>query len=301
MLIEETVHMLSRTFGKEIGIQMALDPDLVPVEADATRIQQAILNICLNARDAMPRGGLLFIETANAALDESEAGRFGVSPGAYARTRIRDTGCGMDAKTLSRIFEPFFTTKGKADGNGLGLAIAMEIVRQHGGGIGVTSRPGEGSSFELVLPVTAGRKASQEIIREAKVLPRGHETLLLVDDEEVIRRMGKRMLERFGYRVLMAKDGEDALRLVRRSDTDIDLLILDKVMPAMDGTETLKQIQKIKPGIRALLTSGFWSGDATETSRKQGFCGFIPKPFLVGQVLNLIRQSLDGPIPLMPQ
>jgi CheY-like chemotaxis protein len=296
VLVSEVLTLLTRTFDRDIAIRRALFPHLSSVEGDATRLQQAVMNICLNARDAMPEGGVLTIETENAILDEKNAKeRFRVDPGSYVLARIRDTGCGMDGKTLQKIFEPFFTTKEENKGNGLGLAIAHEIVRKHRGGIAVTSAPGWGATFEIVLP--ASDRLCEAVAENGDGLefPRGTETLLFVDDEEVVRRVGKRMLERFGYRVLMAKNGTDAVRTLRRRNGDIDLLILDKTMPHMDGAETLRKIRQIKPGIRALLTSGYLFGDQEEELRKLGFCGFIPKPFFASQMLKKIRQSLDEP------
>jgi PAS domain S-box-containing protein len=295
-LVIEILKILKRTFRKDIQIHSTLFPALAAVEVDSTRIQQAVMNVCLNAQDAMPEGGGLFIETENAVLDETHSkNRFCVEPGAYALLRIRDTGGGMDRKTLQRIFEPFFTTKGENKGNGLGLSISLEIVKRHGGGIAVTSKPGKGSTFEIVLPARDGMHVDPEDKEDDRPLPRGNETLLFVDDEEVIRRMGKRMLERFGYNVLMAKDGRDAVQVASDARNKIDLLILDKIMPQMDGTEALQKIKEIRPGIKALLTSGCLVGDSVDRMQMEGFCGFIPKPFLVGQMLDLIRRSLDGP------
>ena len=294
-LISEVLNLLSKTFGRDIDIRRALLPQLSTVEGDATRLRQAIMNICLNARDAMPHGGVLTVETDNVCLEEKAAAeQFGVSPGLYVLVRIRDTGGGMDGKTVQKLFEPFFTTKEADGGSGLGLFTAREIARRHHGGIAVSSVPGEGTVFEIVFPVCSGFcPASDEVERPAD-LPGGTETLLFVDDEEIVRRMGKRILERFGYRVLMAKNGPDALMTVKKADGDIDLLILDKSMPEMDGLETLREIRRIRPKVRALLTSGYADADVEDELSRLGFCGFIPKPFLASQMLKLIRQSLDG-------
>jgi PAS domain S-box-containing protein len=295
-LVIDIMNILKRTFQKDIQIHSSLFPHLAAVEVDPTRIQQAVMNICLNARDAMPKGGDLFIETENIRLDELQAqNRFYVDPGAYVLVRIRDTGIGMDRKTLQRIFEPFFTTKDENKGNGLGLSIALEIVKKHGGGIAVSSKLKKGSTFEIVLPACGEFHADTTEKEDIQPLPRGNETLLLVDDEEVIRRMGKRMLERFGYNVLMANNGKDAVQVVRQAQDKIDLLILDKIMPHMDGTEALQKIKQIRPGIKALLTSGYLVRDPVEQLKREGFCGFIPKPFLASQMLKMIRRSLDGP------
>jgi two-component system cell cycle sensor histidine kinase/response regulator CckA len=294
-LISEVLNMLSRTFDGELVIRRTLFPRLSTVEGDATRLQQALMNICLNARDAMPEGGLLTVETENVCLEEKTAAeRFHVKAGPYVLVRIRDTGCGMDGKTIQKIFEPFFTTKETNRGSGLGLFIAHEIARKHNGGISVSSTLGEGTTFEIVFPVCGGQLQTTAEIGRPADLPRGTETLLFVDDEEVVRRVGKRMLERFGYRVLMAKNGPDALRTVKKANGSIDLLILDKTMANMDGLETMRKIKQIKPQVRALLTSGYTGTELQDELSRLGFCGFIPKPFLASQMLKLIRQSLDG-------
>jgi PAS domain S-box-containing protein len=297
-LVSEALSLLSGTLDRNIAIRRTLYPRLSPVDGNAALLQQAVMNLCLNARDAMPEGGVLTVETENAILDPENAnGRFRVEAGSYALIRIRDTGCGMDDATLQKIFEPFFTTKEGGRGNGLGLAVVREIIGKHRGGIAVTSGPGRGATFEIALPARDAEIAENG---EPDELPRGTETLLFVDDEEVVRRVGQRMLERFGYRVLIAGNCADALRTLRERNGGVDLLILDKTMPRMDGAETLRKIRRVQPGIRALLTSGYLYGDQEEELKRQGFCGFIPKPFLAGQMLKKIRQSLDEPRPSLP-
>jgi PAS domain S-box-containing protein len=294
-LISESLDMIERTCSSEIVIRRSLFPHLSAVEGDAARLRQALMALCINARDAMPEGGVLTVETENICLDgETAAGRFGVEPGPYAMVRIRDTGRGMGGRAARMLLEPDFRVRENDGGNGLGLFIAREIAGRHRGGIAVSSAAGRGTTLEVVLPELDEPAAAAPEIERSCDLPGGTETLLFVDDEEVVRRVGKRMLERFGYRVLMAKNGSDALKTLKGSDTDIDLLIVDKTMPHMDGPETLRKIRQIKPGVRALLTSGYTGDDFQDELSVQGFCGFIPKPFLAGQMLKLIRQSLDG-------
>ncbi|MBN2201573.1 response regulator [bacterium] len=299
-IVGETLRVIRNLFDERVEIRWTPFAGLSEIRGDATRIQQAVMNVCLNARDAMPGGGRLTLESENAVLDADSSARFGVDPGEYVLLRITDTGCGMDSETLKRIFEPYFTTKGDKNGNGLGLAITLEAVRMHRGGIAASSRKGGGTTFELVFPVR--KKSPEDTAAPAPgsnpALPRGQETVLFVDDEEVIRRMGKRMLEKFGYRVLTAGDGEEAVRLAGDPDERIDLMIVDKVMPRLDGVETLKQIREIRPAVKALLTSGYGLPDPDALGR-DGFLGFLPKPFMLDQMLQLIRTSLDGPVPGM--
>jgi len=292
-LISEVLKIVSRTMDKRIHIRTVLFPGLLPIEADATRIQQAVMNICLNACDAMPDGGELTLETENTILDgQVSKSQMDMDPGDYVIIRIRDQGTGMDAGTLARIFEPFFTTKPVGKGNGLGLAIAQDIVKGHGGRMFVTSEPNHGSLFEIYLPAIG--EPAKTVLQDATTRGLGgQETLLLVDDEASVRHMGKRMLERYGYNVLSASDGEDALRLYKQSPSDIDLLVLDMIMPKMDGKETLRNIRKINPDAKAVLTSGRLDSDYSSRCVREGFSGFIPKPFMTSHFLKVVRQTLD--------
>jgi signal transduction histidine kinase len=240
-LLSESLDMLERTCASEIVIRRFLFPHLSAVEGSAARLRQALMALCINARDAMPEGGVMTVETENICLDgETAAGRFGVEPGSYALVRIGDTGRGMDGRTVRKLFEPNFTARENGAGNGLGLFIAREIAGKHRGGIAVSSVPGKGTMLEIVFPECGESGAEAQEIERSEDLPGGTETLLFVDDEEVVRRVGKRMLERFGYRVLMAKDGSEALKTLNGSEINIDLLIVDKTMPHMDGLKPPK-------------------------------------------------------------
>jgi two-component system, cell cycle sensor histidine kinase and response regulator CckA len=294
-IVTETLRIIRNLFDERVAVVWTPDPSVPAIRGDATRIQQAVMNICLNARDAMPDGGRLVLETESVSLMDGAAVRFGVEPGEYVLLRIGDSGCGMDRRTLKRVFEPYFTTKGDQNGNGLGLAITLEAVRMHHGGIAASSRKGIGTVFEMVFPVHRQKSAPAAAAAPAAdpALPRGSETVLFVDDEEVIRRMGKRILEKFGYRVLMADAGEEAVRIAKEDCSSIDLMIIDRVMPGMDGAETLKRVRSHCPNMKALLTSGYGLQDA-EAPGRDGFLGFLPKPFMMEQMLQLIRRSLDG-------
>ena len=292
--IAELLKILSRTMTKGIRIRTNFFPGIAAVEADAIQIQQALMNICLNARDAMPEGGTLTVQTENTVWNGRGVKRpLDLKPGTYVRIRLRDTGIGMSPDILSRIFEPFFTTKGPDRGNGLGLLIAREIIGSHGGAIVAASKTGVGSTFDIYLPACVHPCRATALPTHWSTLPRGNETLLLVDDEEVIRKMGKRMLEKFGYNVLSAADGRNAVDLYKKSPKEIDLLIVDMVMPEMDGHQTLQAIRKINPDVKALLASGYQDEDFRDKSLEQGFMGFIPKPFTASHVLKMVRQSLD--------
>jgi two-component system cell cycle sensor histidine kinase/response regulator CckA len=294
-LFSEILKILSRTMDKNITIKTYFFPGIALIEADPTRIQQALMNICLNARDAMPDGGELCIETENTILDgHYPKAQMNLSPGDYVLIRIRDTGTGIDPETMQHIFEPYFTTKEPGKGNGLGLAIAQDIVKNLDGEIFVSSKNHHGTTFEIYLPVYGGLVETSHPQQTCETMHKGNETLLLVDDEEVIRNTGKRMLERYGYNVLSATDGRDALKLYKKSPEDIDLLILDMVMPKMNGKETLRQIRKINPNVKAILASGYLQENDSDKCLEEGFLGFIPKPFQASHILRVVRRSLDG-------
>lgn len=295
--IREVLKLLSRTIDKSIHIRTDLCPDTAIIEANATRIQQALLNICINARDAMSDGGELIVDSENLILAEGDLDcDSSLNPGLYVMIQIRDTGKGMDENTLNHIFKPFFTTKSTNEGHGLGLSIAAEVVKSHNGMITVSSELGKGTAFKLYFPASLDHNPNFNDMIEETNMPSGNETLMIVDDEEIIRRMGKRMLERFGYNVLIASTGDEAVELFNTSDR-VDLLILDMVMPQMNGWETLSQIREINPQVKALLTSGHSQEQIPEDQHIEGFNGYIHKPFMTGQILRLIRQTLDAPIP----
>jgi PAS domain S-box-containing protein len=296
-IIREVLKLLSRTIDKSIQIRTDLCPDATIIEANATRIQQALLNICINARDAMSDGGQLIVESDNLILTEEDLKKEPqFKPGLYVRVQIQDTGCGMDEDTLDNIFKPFFTTKPKDSGHGLGLSISAEVVKSHNGIITVESKVGVGTTFRLYFPASLNHNRDINDMIEETNMPYGHETLMIVDDEEIIRQMGKRMLERFGYSVLVASNGDEAIQLFDTSD-HVDLLILDMVMPQMNGWETLSRIRKLDPQVKALLTSGHSQEQIPTEHHADGFNGYIHKPFMTGQILRLIRQTLDAPIP----
>jgi len=294
-LVQET----SQTFGltkKEIAIHLDLCPDLRPAAADRAQIEEVLMNLFVNAADAMPRGGELFLATRNVTEKALHGKPFTVEPGSYALISVRDTGTGMDLKTMDRIFEPFFTTKPVGRGTGLGLASAYGILKAHNGYIDVESEIGRGTSFFLYLPTSDPLMVQEEPLRSGPV--RGAETLLLVDDEESVLKVAQLMLEKLGYRVLAAANAKEALRLFRRHKESIHMVILDMIMPDIGGGRLYEKLKALDPGLKALLSSGYsLDGQATEIL-KQGCNGFIQKPFGVADLSRKIREILDRPVGL---
>jgi PAS domain S-box-containing protein len=292
--INRLVSDMSDTFGetkKDINIHLDLAENLSGVMGDQGQIEQVLINLFVNAADAMPRGGDLFLETTNATQDDLRGSPYDVRPGNYILLKIRDTGVGMDPEITERIFDPFFTTKGLVNGTGLGLASAYGIIKTHGGHIHVESRKGQGTTFEICLP------ASDQKIMEEKKSPgkiiMGRETVLLVDDEDIVIDVGKRLVERLGYKVLVARGGKEAINIYREKQYKIDMVILDMVMPDMGGGETFDRLKEIDPHIRVLLSSGYSvEGQATDIL-KRGCDGFIQKPFTLKDLSRKLRDILE--------
>jgi PAS domain S-box-containing protein len=290
--------MLQRLIGDDVRVVSSLDTALLPVQADPGSIEQVILNLVVNARDAMPNGGTLTIETHNARLDRPDA-NWAIQPGPYAMLSIRDTGHGMDAATQARVFEPFFTTKGQGEGTGLGLAMVYGIIKQSRGHVWVSSKPDQGTTFTIYLPqVTAVQQPAVAEPVAAASRGGGGETILLVDDEEALRSAARRALVRAGYRVIPAVDGSDALRLyMEHTGTPFALVVTDVVMPGLGGRELVGRLKIMSPALRVLFVSGY----TEEGVRKQGVLQpgteFLEKPFTPEKLLRKIREMLDAPPP----
>jgi len=289
-LIDRQNRLFGRT-RKEIRIQARLDEDLPTVEVDRGQFEQVLLNLYVNAWQAMPGGGDLTVETSNVALGAEEVEAFDGRAGEYVRVRVSDTGRGMDEKTKQRVFEPFFSTREKGRGTGLGLASAYGIIANHGGNIEVASEPGRGSTFTIHLP--ASGKACEPVVEEAAGIRSGQEVVLLVDDESIVRDVGKAMLERLGYAVHVASAGAEAVE--RLQDLTVDLVILDLVMPDMGGGETFDRIREIRPEMRVLLSSGYSIDGKAREILARGCNGFIQKPFTMQQLSEKIRGVLETP------
>ncbi len=245
-LIQDLTQFLKRTIDKRINLKVELDPHLHLIEGDETQLQQSLINICLNARDAMPSGGTLKIVTGNQTLskDMDEKQR-GWKEGDYVKITLSDTGLGMTPEVRSQIFEPFFTTKEPGRGTGLGLSMVYGIIQNHGGYIELKSEPGQGTSFELLLPAV-GELMIEEIspLPPVRIIPKGSETILFVDDEEIIRQLGADILEDAGYKVLLASGGEEAIQIYRKNRKKIALVILDMIMPGLGGKETFLKLKE---------------------------------------------------------
>lgn len=289
------VSLLDKVIGKHIEFKFLSAP-LDAVNADPTQIEQVLMNLCLNARDAMPEGGRLVIETEMAELDEPYCRFYPyVTPGRYAVISVSDTGIGMDAKTRERIFEPFFTTKERGKGTGMGLATVYGIVKQHGGFVHVYSEPAHGSLFRVYLPAMEGTQkegAAAKVSRPSLAGTRGTETILLADDHESIRDMTRQTLMGLGYRVLSASDGEEALRLCEHETPA--LAILDVVMPKLGGPATAAKLAGRFCQMRVLFTSGYSTAcDAVpaggDTAR------YLQKPYSPTTLAHLVREILDEP------
>ncbi len=290
--IRKSSLMFERT-KKEIKIVRENQPGLWTVEVDQGQMEQVLLNLYVNAWQAMPFGGDLFIRTENVLLDEEHEVRYGIKAGRYVKISITDTGTGMDEETKKHIFEPFFTTREFARGTGLGLASAYGIVKNHGGVINVQSKKGEGTTFFIYLPAS-DRKPIEESGLPEEILP-GGETILLVDDEDMILDVGVHMLESLGYTVITAHSGDEAIKIYRRNNREIDLVILDMIMPGMGGGQTFEELRKISPNVCVLLSSGYSLGAQAREIIEKGCSGFIQKPFSLKTLSLKLREILDKP------
>jgi PAS domain S-box-containing protein len=292
--IEETVRILRRTIDPRIRVETRTRPDLWTVRADQAQLNQVLMNLCLNARDAMPEGGRLLLETDPFVPDEEYLRlHLDARPGEFVRLRVRDTGYGIPPEIRPRIFEPFFTTKDTGKGTGLGLAMVFGIVKQHRGWIDCDSVVHEGTTFDLYLPRYVGQEAGGASAPDtSRPAPAGKETILLVDDEPMIRQLGTMILERQGYGVLLASDGVEALEVYRQNRGKIDLVILDLTMPRLSGRDTFKRLVEMDPGIRVLFSSGYSAEHIPATEFSQ-VLGFLNKPYRADELAAKLRATLD--------
>jgi CheY-like chemotaxis protein len=283
--------MLARIIGEDIVIHPELAPDLGRVRADRGQIEQVVINLAVNARDAMPRGGKLGLRTANVEVDASRARRsIGLRPGSYVALSVSDRGAGMSREVLSRIFEPFFTTKELGRGTGLGLSTVYGIVKQSDGFIDVSSAPGEGSTFDVLLP-----RVSEPLAPTAKSLSapmRGEGTILLVEDDDAVRRLTREILEFSGYRVLESADGREAFSAIEREEGNVDLVITDLVMPGMGGDEFAELLAARHPQIRVLYTSGHLERPVAVPLTPK-YRELIRKPFKSGELVRKVGELVD--------
>jgi two-component system cell cycle sensor histidine kinase/response regulator CckA len=293
--ITEVTSLLERTIPKMIKIETLLQENLPPVHADPAQMEQILMNLGVNAKDAMPDGGLLIIETSRVVLDYKFCmDHVGSHPGPHVMLAVSDTGHGVETDVIDHIFEPFFTTKDVGKGTGLGLAIVYGIVRQHGGCVTCESHIGYGTTFRVYLP-EAVAKIEQPTAANDYLFPGGSETLLLVDDEEAVRDLASDLLHDAGYSILTSSNGMEAIDVYRKNQADISLVILDLIMPKLGGRDCLRELLRINPKVKVIIASGYSSGRTEEDSKILGAKGFVQKPYDLGKLLKLIRDALDYP------
>jgi CheY-like chemotaxis protein len=286
--------MLRRLIGEDIDLQLVLRPDLGMVSADPGQIEQVLMNLVVNARDAMPKGGTLTIETANVELGEGYSSRhLAVRPGPYAQIAVSDNGGGMDEATQARLFEPFFTTKGVGRGTGLGLSTVFSIVKQSGGNLDVYSVPNRGTSVKVYLP-RLDLPAAVEIESQRRHVASGSETVLLVEDDEMVRQLVRETLVRAGYKVMDTSDPLEARRLSDSYRGQIHLLITDVVMPKVSGRELAEELHKRRDGIKVLYMSGYTDNAVVNTGILHKEVAFLQKPFTPAALTEKVREVLES-------
>jgi len=293
IFIREEMNFLGKVLGEDIEIRIVEAPDLQVVHADPTQLQQVFMNLCLNARDAMPAGGQLKIDTRNVVIGEDVCREHvHATAGNYVLMTVTDTGLGMDDATVERIFEPFFTTKELGKGTGLGLATVYGIVKQHGGFIYVDTEPGKGSSFRVYFPADSGVHEPREVIHNSLAL-KGSETLLLVEDDDGLRDSVQEMLQTLGYRVISAPDGKKAVELFREHADEIQLVVMDVVMPSQGGLQSYPELVAIKPGIDVIFTSGYADEAESLAAQLEKGAKFLQKPYTLPKLSQIVRNALD--------
>lgn len=291
--------MLRRLIGEDIRVVVTLQTGEPLVFADPGQLEQVLMNLCINARDAMPEGGVLTIGTDTVVLDEEDVVHHeSMSPGEYLLLSVTDTGTGMDRQTLARIFDPFFTTKESGKGTGLGLATTYGIVKQSGGSIWVYSELGQGTSFKIYLPLVTGPVTHRDVEAAADPLETGKSTgtIMVVEDEEAIRAVVRRFLEREGYLVLDAANGQEALARIAAHEGALDLVMTDVVMPGMTGVELATRLRQAYPRLRILLTSGYSADVVGDRFSPGPDWHFVSKPFTVRELAAEIRKALSTPL-----
>ena len=292
-IIDKSASMFGRT-KKEIRIHKDLMPDIDTVEVDRGQIEQALLNLYVNAWQAMPEGGDLYLKTENVVLDADfeNIQPYKVETGKYIKITVADTGSGFDDETKKRIFEPFFTTKEMGRGTGLGLASVYGIIKSHGGYINVHSQKDQGTTFAVYLPASAKEVQQEKAEPVIKTVAKGTGTILLIDDEEMIIKVGRELLQELGYNVIAARSGEEAIRLYLKNADKIDLVVMDMIMPGMGGGETFDNLKAINPDIKVLLSSGYSINGQASKILERGCDGFIQKPFNLNQLSEKIQRII---------
>jgi len=292
----ETLALLSRTLKPNILVTMESDPHLHTVSADSSQMQQLLMNLCINSRDAVGESGEIHILLKNVEIDEAAMKQLGLkAAGPHVCITVRDNGCGIPAEVSQHIFEPFFSTKEQGSGYGLGLSVVYGIVDVHRGALQVLSEPGNGAQFDIYLPATgqpAQRSSSNGLQTEA--LPSGSETVLVVDDEQLIRALLHEALTMAGYKVIEANNGEQAVSVYRARQKEVAVVILDLIMPGMGGVDAFNRIREINPNVRCIVSSGYAAGDINSQSLAGPYVRFVPKPYQASALLASVRELLDA-------
>ena len=291
-LVRDIVKIVNETFSKDIRVETSLPHDLWTLVGDPTQLHQVLLNLCINARDAMPRGGTLSLSAENKLLDAHYAGlEANARPGPHVMLQIEDSGTGIPPEILDKIFDPFFTTKEPGKGTGLGLSTSLAIVKSHGGFIRVYSEPGRGTRFRIYLPATDRQSAAEAVA--APELPRGHgELVLVVDDEASVRQITRQTLEAFGYRVLLASDGAEAVAIYAAERERVAVVLTDMMMPVMDGPATIQVLLRMNPKVRIIAASGLNANGRVAKAANAGARHFLPKPYTAEALLTALRNVL---------
>jgi two-component system, cell cycle sensor histidine kinase and response regulator CckA len=293
-IIRENIVLLEKAIGAGIEVKMVLAGDICAVRADPSQIEQVLINLSFNARDAMPNGGQLLIETRNVDLDETYCSRHtDLHPGRFVLLSVSDTGTGMTPEILEHIFEPFFTTKEIGKGTGLGLATTFGVIKQHAGHIEVFSEPGKGTAFHIFVPAATGAVKNPKVVDEAPVRG-GTETILIADDHEGVLEMAQDLLGGLGYHIISASDGEEAVQKFQADRDVISLVLIDVVMPKISGPEVAEAISRIKPGVPLLFTSGYSEDDALLESLLAKGAVMLRKPYRPADLTRRVRELLDA-------
>ena len=296
-LLKDLENIIKDTFPKDIRLQFSIPNDTWTILGDPTQVHQILLNLCVNARDAMPNGGSLTIGVENCVLDEQYAAmNIQAKAGRYVMISVTDSGTGIPPDILDKIFEPFFTTKELNKGTGLGLSTVMAIVKSHGGFVNVYSEPGKGTTFKVYLPAMEISSEARKEQSEQASLPRGNgETILVVDDEASILTITSQTLQAFGYRVLTATDGADAVAIYAQHKNEIAVVLTDMMMPVMDGPATIHALMRINPAVKIIAASGLNANGGVAKASGAGVKHFLTKPYTAGTLLKTMRAILDEP------
>jgi CheY-like chemotaxis protein len=296
VLVANMDRMLRRVIGEHIELETVLTPALGNVRADGGQLEQVIMNLAVNARDAMPEGGNLFIRTSNEDVPRSSRLHADVRPGSYVRLTVADTGKGMDAEIMIHLFEPFYTSKATGKGTGLGLSTVYGIVKQSGGEIVVESQPGHGATFHIYLPRSTGVTETAPPTKAEPAVLAGTETILLVEDEPGVRQLVREMLHRLGYTIVEAGGGAEALRLFEQYQGSIDLLLTDVIMPQMSGRDLAERLRAVRPSLKVLYISGYTDDMLAHHGVLESNVFLLPKPFAPDELAKKLRDVLDAPV-----